>query len=174
MVRVMETPLLTPPDQPRRFVVGDARADGQRRHIELSRERVVIRRGVSGVPMTIAIATRDFAGVSLRLRISDDAVATYQLVLVHHDSDLTVPLAQAGDESDLHAAWRDWARFFGLPTLVERTLGHDTPERPALPAPRRRGSWITARRPRFLTRRKAGDPSRMTVVDKEQELFPLL
>ena len=170
----METILSATPDMPRRLVVRDARADGQRRHIELSRERVVIRRGIAGVPMTINIATRDFAGVSLRLRVSDDAVATFQLVLVHHDNDLTVPLAQAGEENDLHAAWRDWARFFGLPTLVERTLGHDTPERPALPAPRRRGSWITARRPRFLTRRKAGDASRMTMVDKERELFPVL
>jgi len=170
----METIALATSDQPRRLVVRDARADGQRRHIELSRERVVIHRGIAGVPMIIKIATRDFEGVSLRLRVSDDAVATFQLVLVHHDSDLTVPLAQAADEADLLADWREWARFFGLPTLVERALGQDVPERAALPSPRRRGSWITSRRPRFLTRRKPGDQARMTIVEKVREMFPIL
>ena len=170
----MDTTSLAAPDQPRRLVVRDVRADGQRRNIELSRERVVIRRGVAGVPMTIKIATQDFKGVSLRLRIGDDCVATFQLVLVHHDDGLTVPLAQAASEADLLADWREWARFFSLPTLVERAIGQDVPERASLPAPRRRGSWITSRRPRFLTRRKPGDQARMTMVEKVREMFPVL
>jgi len=171
---------LVSPGAPRSYEARDPRADGQRREIEISRERVVIRRGVGGVPMTIRLPTRDFRGVSLRLS-EDGAGYSYELALAHRDADLTVLLARAEDDTDIIAEWRAWARYFGLPTLVERRLGHDEPERPMLGgvlvrqvAPRRRGKWMTARRPRFLARRKLGDPARAVRVEKTREIFPAL
>ncbi len=164
----------------RRYEARDVRADGQRRQIDVSRERVVIRRSVGGVPMTINLSTRAFRGVSLRLRETGEAGHGFELALAHHDADLSVVLASFAEEGDVLAAWREWARFFDLPTLVERRLGEDEPEKPMLgrvaaspAAPRRRGKWITARRPRFLARRKVGDPSLAVLLGKPREMFPL-
>ncbi len=163
----------------RRYEARDARADGQRRQIDVSRERVVIRRSVGGVPMTINLSTRAFRGVSLRLRETGEIGHGFEVALAHHDADLSVVLARYAEEGDVLAAWREWARFFDLPTLVERRLGEDEPEKPMLgrvaacPAsPRRRGKWINARRPRFLARRKVGDPARAVLVETGHAMFP--
>ncbi len=98
---------------------------------------------------------------------------SYEIRLVHADPDLCVALAEANDDWDIHAEWRLWARVLGLPALVERVEGRDEPDRPMLgkvavapPAPRRRGKTITARRARFLTRRKVGRPELCAQVDR--------
>ena len=168
-------------DPCRRFEASDPRADGGRRDVEVTKERIFIRRQMSGVPMTIALFPGAFKGVSLRLRATGAQGYCYQLALAHRDADLTVVLDEAPDNSEILANWRAWARFFGLPALVERRLGIDELERPMVgaviangPSPRRRGKWITARRPRFLTRRKVGQPERMTAVEKARVLFPVL
>jgi len=146
-----------------RLEAKDLRADGALRLVELSRELVVIRRGISGVPMTIALPTHAFRGVSLRLAAARADGFGYELKLIHRDGDLSVTLCEADDDLDIVAEWKAWSKFFGLPRLVERELGRDEPDEPHLgatlarqPAPRRRGRWIAARRPRFLTRRKVG------------------
>ena len=154
---------------PRRVEIADARADEQRRVVVLSRETIMIGRSVAGVFMTLNVKASDFRGVSLRLRRPDNAELSgaglvYELHLVHGDPDLCVLLGQADDDLDIQAEWRLWARFLRLPLLAERTLGEDEPARPMLgavaalmPAPRRRGKFITARRARFLVRRKMGN-----------------
>jgi hypothetical protein len=164
----------------RRFEAADPRADGGKRHIEVAKERIVIHRRVNGVAMKINVMAQTFKGVSLRLRATGAEGYTYQLALAHRDGDLTVVLEEAPDNFDIVANWRAWARFFGLPALVERRLGIDELERPMVgavianrPSPRRRGKWITARRPRFLVRRKVGEAKRMTAVEKRRVLFPV-
>jgi hypothetical protein len=136
---------LDPLSLPVRFDALDVRADGGVRHIELHRERVVLRRALHGMQMAIKIRVSDFLGVALRG--IDDA---QMLVLAHRDPSLTVPLCVSSDREEIAAAWQMWSEIFSLPQLPE-----DEAAEPA--ARRRRRSAIRARRPKFLLRRRGGD-----------------
>ena len=142
----------------------------------LARDRVVIARSVAGVFMHIAMTPDAYRGVVLRLSAMRDNVFHYEIRLAHRDPDLSVTLQEANDDSEIQADWRLWAKFLGLPTLVEREEGRAEPE--AAPyarhlRARRRGKTIAGRRPRFLTRRKIGraDPDRASLAGS-REIFP--
>ena len=73
------------------------------------------------------------------------------LVLVHRDPSLTIPLCVSADREEIAEAWQMWSEIFALPQLSE--------DKTREPAPRRRRhNAIRARRPKFLVRRRAGDP----------------
>lgn len=164
---------------PRRIEAPDLRADGSRRVVLLARDRVEIARSVAGVFMRVAVRPKSFRGVALRLRDLAGAGLSYEVQLVHADPDLNVTLARADNDEDIQADWRLWARFFDLPTIVERGEGRYELERAMLGAlgvgevgPRRRGKAMTSRRARFLARRKMGDPALSARIDRgPQELF---
>lgn len=166
--------------EPRRIEVSDPRADGRCRVVLLARDRVTIARCVAGVFMHIAMPADAYRGVVLRLRALENGVFQYEVSLAHRDPDLSVTLLQADDDSEIRAEWRLWANFLGLPTLVEREEGRPEPETQRLggvavarPGARRRGKTITARRPRFLTRRKTGDLGRTEQAHGgSREMFP--
>jgi hypothetical protein len=162
-----------------RIVQSDPRADGWRREVMLARGRVQIARSVAGVRMRISLAANAYRGVLLRLRGLDDARFSYQIELAHRDPDLSVILLEASDDKDIQAEWRLWAKFLGLPTLVEREEGRAEPERARLGEltiaqrkPRRRGGAMARRRPRFLTRRKVGRGSLGPSLAGSREIFP--
>ncbi len=166
--------------EPRRIEVCDPRADGRRRVVLLARDRVVIARSVAGVFMHIAMAANAYRGVVLRLSALRDDGFHYEIRLVHRDPVLCVTLLEASDDSEIQAEWRLWAKFFGLPALVEREEGGAEAEDAHLgeiaiagAKARRRGKTMTSRRPRFLTRRKTGrlDGSRLLPADR-REIFP--
>ncbi|MDO9058831.1 MAG: DUF6101 family protein [Bradyrhizobium sp.] len=137
---------LDPLSLPVRFDAHDTRADGGVRNVELHRERVVLRRAVHGMQMAINVRVRDFLGVALRGL--DEA---QMLVLVHRDPSLSIPLGVSSDREEIAAAWQMWSDIFALPQLPE--------DKTRAPAPRRRRhNAIRARRPKFLVRRRAGDP----------------
>ena len=136
---------LDPLSLPLSFDAHDTRADGGVRKIELHRERVVLRRAVHGMRMSVNINVRDFLGVALRGL--DDA---QMLVLVHRDPSLSIPLLVSSDTDEIASAWQTWSEIFALPQLPE-----DKVREPA--ARRRRHNAIRARRPKFLVRRRAGD-----------------
>jgi hypothetical protein len=136
---------LDPLSLPARFEAHDIRADGGVRHIELHRERVVLRRALHGMQMAVNLRVSDFLGVALRGL--DDA---QMLVLVHRDPSLTIPLCISSDKDEIATAWQMWGDIFALPLLPE-----DKPREPA--ARRRRHNAIRARRPKFLVRRRGGD-----------------
>ena len=138
---------LDPFSLPQRFDAHDIRADGGVRQIEIHRERVVLRRAVQGMRMAINVRVRDFAGVALR-GVGDDA---RMLVLVHRDPSLNIPLGVSSDRDELASAWQMWSDIFGLPQLPE-----DKTREPA--QRRRRHNAIRGRRPKFLVRRRAGNP----------------
>jgi hypothetical protein len=163
----------------RRIEASDPRADGRRRVVLLARDRVVIARSVAGVFMHIAMAPNAYRGVVLRLNALRDNVFHYEIRLAHRDPDLSVTLQEASDDSEIQAEWRLWARFLGLPALVEREEGRDEAEgaqlgqlRIARVRMRRRGKTINSRRPRFLVRRKIGrvDPDRLSLAGA-REIF---
>lgn len=136
---------LDPLSLPLRFDAHDVRADGGVRNIELHRERVVLRRAVQGMRMSVNISVRDFIGVGLRGL--DDAQA---LMLVHRDPSLSIPLLVSSDAEEIASAWQTWSEIFALPQLAEEKASE-----PA--ARRRRHNAIRGRRPKFLVRRRAGD-----------------
>ncbi len=136
---------LDPLSLPISFDAHDTRADGNVRQIELHRERVVLRRAVQGMRMSVNLRVSDFLGVALRG--IDEA---QMLVLQHRDPSLTIPLCVSADRNDIATAWLMWSELFGLPQLTD-----DEACEPA--ARRRRRNAIWARRPKFLVRRCAGD-----------------
>jgi hypothetical protein len=137
---------LDPHSLPIRFDAHDTRADGGVRNIELHRERVVLRRAVSGMQMAINVRVSDFLGVALR-GIDD----VQMLVLAHRDPSLTIPLCVSSDREEIETAGQMWSDIFALPQITE--------DKTREPAPRRRRhNAIRARRPKFLVRRRAGDP----------------
>jgi hypothetical protein len=146
----------------------DARAEGMRRCIEVTPERVVIARRVDGVDMRVALAPAQFKGVLLSVLISEATDFLYQVRLVHADAELNVTLGDCGDEADARALWRRWAATLALPRLVERADGEyeiDRSSPSASPFERRRGRATLRRRNRFLARRKMGTPAGATASE---------
>ncbi len=139
----------------------DARADGRRRFVEVTRTQVAIVRRVDGVDMRVALSPRAYKGVLLSVLVSEATDFLYQVRLLHADPDLSVTLAESGNEAEMRAQWRRWADTLGLSRLVERAEGEFELDRsPSAPHPyvRRRGRATLRRRNRFLARRQMGRP----------------
>ena len=80
---------LDPFSLPLRFEASDAGADGNVRFVELTRERVVLRRSVRGMVMAVNLPVSSYLGVALRIEPPVGAAAsTVALVLEHRDSAL--------------------------------------------------------------------------------------
>jgi hypothetical protein len=166
---------------PVRFSASDARADGQLRLIELHRERVILRRAISGMQMAVCLPVTHYLGVAIRIippsGEDDGAVA---VVLEHRDGGLRIPLFVAPDGSDALAEWQLWGRVLGLPLLVAdsdgslsepfRRLGAVRLDKPC--ARRRRHGAIKKRRPAIFLRRRTGRPDDAPVVHRgEREII---
>ena len=105
---------LDPLSLPISFEARDARADGGVRHVEIARDRVVLRRSVRGMRMAINIRISDFLGVALRLV---DGAPT--LVLKHRDPSLSIPLSQDEFDGAIEPIWNGWSEVLALPRLDE-------------------------------------------------------
>jgi Family of unknown function (DUF6101) len=171
-------PRLDPLALPLHFTAADARADERVRHVELSRERVVLRRAVRGIRMAVKVPVAAFLGVALRLVPSPEGSGpnTVAVSLEHRDPALSVPLYTAEHTNDVVAEWQLWARVFGLPLLVADPAGSLREPfhrlggvRIGAPAPRRRRrNVIKARRPSILLRRRVGVLSELPVVHRDE------
>lgn len=153
---------LDPFSLPVRFDTRDARADGGMRQVELSRDRVVLRRAVRGMRMAINVRVNDFLGIAVRE--ADDG---QMLVLVHRDPGLSIPLLMSTDSDEIERASDTWGEVFALPRISEDA------EQIAEPAARRRRhNVIKTRRPKILMRRRNGRAmSEMTVHRAEREII---
>jgi len=137
----------------------DARAEGAKRCVEVSPERIVIARRVDGVEMRVALTPGQFRGVLLSVLVVEATDFLYQVRLVHADPEMSVTLGDCGDETDARTLWRRWAATLSLPRLVERADGEyeiDRSPPSTTPFERRRGRATLRRRNRFLARRKMG------------------
>jgi hypothetical protein len=168
---------LDPLGLPVRFCASDAAADGRVRDIELHRERVVLRRSVSGMRMALNMPVKVFDGISLQLvpaeRGESDMLA---VVLEHSDPSLTLPLYLTPRPDEALAEWRAWSEMLGVPLLLASSisantqLGHLRIERPR--PRRRRRSALRKRRPSILMRRGSGKITGMTPVHRgEREII---
>jgi len=137
---------LDPLTLPVRFDTRDARADGGLRHVEISRDRVVLRRAVRGIRMAINVRVHDFLG--LAVRAADEA---HLLVLVHRDPSLSIPLLMSADQAEIEAATRNWGAALAIDLIDEDTVGDGKPA-----SRRRRHHVIKSRRPKILMRRRNG------------------
>ncbi|HXW25644.1 MAG TPA: DUF6101 family protein [Xanthobacteraceae bacterium] len=172
---------LDPLALPLNFTAADARADERVRHVELSRERVVLRRAVRGIRMAVNVPVSAFLGVALRLvPAADEGPDTVAVSLEHRDPALSVPLYVAAHSDDVVAEWQLWARVFALPLLVADPAGalrepfrRIGAVRVAAAAPRRRRrNAIKARRPAILLRRRPGIMPELPVVHRgEREII---
>jgi hypothetical protein len=157
----------------------DPRADNRRRVIDVGREGVTIRRAVGGIPMAIRVVSSAYRGVTLRVTGLYDGRFRYEVRLLHRDPDLSVALAEGENEATVEAEWREWVGYLRLPALVGRSEGRDvevnldvTDLAQRIPNARRRGrAGAGSRRPRFLARRKVGDPARAEVVHADPDVF---
>ena len=156
---------LDPFSLPVRFEARDAAADGSVRFVELTRERVVLRRSVRGMLMAVNLPVASYLGVALRIEPPvGPAASAVTLMLEHRDCALSLPLYHAEDTTDVVAEWQSWGRALKLPLLIAEFDGRLREPfarvgalRVATPHPRRRKrSALKRRRPSILLRRKPG------------------
>lgn len=156
---------LDPFTLPVRFSAADQTADGRTRLVELTRERVVLRRAVRGIKMAVNLPVTAYLGVSLHMSPPDgENPGTVAVVLEHRDRALSLPLFCADDGTDIAAEWQSWAHVLGLPLLIAEADGRlreafDRIGAVRVASPtgrRRRRSAIRKRRPSILMRRKVG------------------
>jgi hypothetical protein len=160
-----------------RFAVRDKAADEHIRYVELTRERVVVRRAVRGVKMAVNLPLTAYLGVALRMQPPEGSTAgAVSVVLEHRDHGLSLPLFCASDGTDIVAEWQSWARVLRLPLLVAEADGRlrDAFDRIGairVASPigrRRRRSAIRQRRPSILLRRKVGRSVADAVVHRDE------
>jgi hypothetical protein len=146
---------------PVRFSARDAAADGRLRDVELTRDRVVVRRAVRGMRMAVNLPLSAYRGVAIRMLPPDAAGAAAAVILEHNDPGLALELYVAPDGHEVTAEWRTWGSVLGLPLLVTDEDGglYEPFERigqvrvkPACQRRRRRNA-IKTRRPSILLRR---------------------
>ena len=168
---------LDPFGLPVRFCASDAAADGRVRDIELHRERVVLRRSLSGMRMALNMPVKAFDGISLELLPGEgDQSDLLAIVLEHSDPSLTLPLYLTPRPDEALAEWRAWSEVLGMPLLLADSvtgsakLAHLRIERPR--PRRRRRSILKKRRPSILMRRGFGKITRATPVHRgEREII---
>jgi len=170
---------LDPFSLPARFATADAAADQGLRIVDLHRERVVLRRALSGMRMAVNLPVKAYRGVAIRLDATTETPPTVRVTLEHADATLSLPLFASTDNDDIVAEWQIWGRVLGLPLLIAETDGtireafaRIGPLRIAAPSwRRRRRSAIARRRPSRLLRRRAGRANGEAVVHRgEREL----
>jgi hypothetical protein len=162
---------------PVRFAASDAAADERVRHVELHRERVVVRRSLAGMRMALNMPLSAFAGIAIRLWPSEgEAPAVVAVMLEHKDPSLALPLYVSPEADDAMAEWRAWGSVLGLPLLVVEEGGQLREPFArmggvlvARPRPRRRRhNAIKRRRPSLPMRRRPGRLDQATPVHRDE------
>lgn len=170
---------LDPLALPLRFTASDAVADERVRHVELHRERVILRRAVQGMRVALNVPVTAFLGVAVRLSAATgDEPARAAVRLEHRDPALSIELYAAPDSTDIVAEWQLWGRVLGVPQLVANADGDLSEPFPRLgavrfkppTARRRRRSPLAKRRPRFLARRRMAAKRETAVHRGEREI----
>lgn len=132
-----------------------------------------------GGPQTAALVapTSAYAGVMVQIEPGlQPGTVMARLILKHHDAALSLVLVETDQPEGLAQSWPAWARALDLPMLVCDQGGTTKPieayraEPKAVPAPRRKLALLTGRRPRFLVRRRVGNPDGMVIHRDEAEL----
>ena len=159
---------------PVRFSAADAAADGRSREVELTRERVVVRRAVAGIAMKLNLPMSAYRGVAIRTSADGASV-----VLEHRDPALALELYAAPDGDGVAAEWRTWGAVLGVPLLVadeagaaEEVFARVGAVKVSAPfVRRRRRNAIKRRRPSILLRRVVKRVAATEVYRDEREII---
>lgn len=147
------------------------RAEDGLKRVEISSEWICIRRRIAGIETRVNVPTQSYRGVTLR-SITESGL--FEIILLHMDPSLEIALTRTADDADVIALWRSYAQMLALPLLVEDADGRLQPIEDhghLSPFPRRPGSPLKNRRPRFLARRQTGVTRVLAVHQGEVELF---
>jgi hypothetical protein len=155
---------LDPFSLPARFATADEAADEGVRIVDLHRERVVLRRALSGMRMAVNLPVAAYRGIAIRLDATIQTPPMVCVTLEHADASLSLPLFASTNNDDIVAEWQIWGRVLGLPLLIADTDGTIQEAfarigqlRIAAPTwRRRRRSAIARRRSSRLLRRRVG------------------
>ena len=145
--------------------------------IYMDDDGVVVRRHLSGLPLTLSLPFAAFEGVSVRIEPNADGDLTAHVSLHHRDPALAIPLTVTRDVEAAAADWQGWSDRLGLPMLLVDAAGRIERVGPVTgvpvgePAPRRRHADLSSRRPRFLVRRKMGTAGDMPVLRGCREII---
>ena len=164
---------LDPFSLPLHFAAEDAAADEAIRHVELHRERIILRRAVRGMRFKLSLPLTTYLGLLVRQPHSSSYGET-AIVLEHRDPALSVPLFVASDQDDLTAISETWARVLRLPLLGaehRQSTGRPSALKFAAPIARRRRGTLKARRPSILSRRKPGRMTKQPRIYREDEII---
>jgi len=157
--------------------VGQAGRPVQEAAIYMDDDGVVVRRQLSGLPLTLSLPFAAFEGVSVRIEPNAAGDLVAHVELHHRDPALSIPLTVTRDMEAAAADWQGWSDRLSLPMLLVTTSGgvERVGPRAAVPvgepAPRRRHATMADRRPRFLVRRKVGAAGEMPVLRDWREII---
>jgi uncharacterized protein DUF6101 len=130
----------------------DARADDGRRQVLIDQRYIRIDRSVAGVKMRLAVPVEGYRGVLL----ASEEVAgqhVYRVSLAHRDTEFSIDLLLSPDQVNALSAWQSWARYFGLPAILDEADRDEEADRgESFLRPRRRGAGFNKRRPRIPKR----------------------
>jgi hypothetical protein len=138
---------------------------------------VIVKRSLSGLPLTLSLPFSAFEGVSVRIEPDGEDGLLARVELRHSDPDLSIPLVVTRHMEEAAEDWQGWARRLGLPMLLIERDGVAEPVGPATslptgePVPRRRHASLVERRPRFNARRKMGVSGDMPVYRGCREII---
>jgi hypothetical protein len=171
---------LDPLALPVRFTATDAVADGLVRDVEVTHERIRVKRCVRGITISVNVPTVAYVGVALQMLPSEDGSEERIIVsLAHRDPALSVTLFEATDNFDVIAEWQLWSRVLALPVLIVDGEGVLRPPFPSMgmvrigkagPRRRRRNA-VKRRRPSFPLRRRAVITQPTPVIRREREII---
>lgn len=157
--------------------VGQAGRPVQEAAIYMDDDGVVVRRQLSGLPLTLSLPFAAFEGVSVKIEPNAAGDLVAQVELRHRDPAMSIPLTVTRDMEAAAADWQGWSDRLGLPMLLVTTSGEVERVGPKAsvpvgePAPRRRHATMADRRPRFLVRRKVGTGGEMPVLRDWREII---
>lgn len=156
--------------------VGQAGRPVQEAAIYMDDDGVIVRRQLSGLPLTLSLPFAAFEGVSVRIEPNAAGDLTAHVELRHRDPAMSIPLTVSRDMEAAAADWQGWSDRLGLPMLLVTASGVERVGPQATvpvgePTPRRRHATMADRRPRFLVRRKMGATGEMPVLRDWREII---
>lgn len=145
--------------------------------VYLDRRGVVVKRRLSGLPLTLSLPIEVYEGIAVRVEPEGAFGLVATVELLHRDPGLSVPLAVTRDMEEAAGDWHAWSETLKLPLILIEADGALTkvPTATAIPldcpAPRRRTGLLANRRPRFLVRRQTGRRGPMPVLSGWREII---
>ncbi len=119
----------------------------------------------SGVMVKIKVPVEEYRGVAISTTISEEGVLSSAIELVHSDETLNYRVFEETGNANVVAEWQNWGRKLRLPLFIRAGDGSLMPYSQRVSgvivgddSERRRLAADAKRRPRFLNRRKMGEP----------------